>query len=319
MNRIVRSIAAVALAAASLPALAFVRETTTPGNPATGVCLWWNTREVRYTISNAMTSTRIPCDSMDTAQAAITEGLNGWAAAATSCSDFTFAPAATPVTSARAIGADGVNLIVLRSGRCINDFACSGAKGSCSAQHNCWEYDQNIRGLTTTSFNSQTGEITDADVELFAWDGKVPPFGAFFTCNEAPRCGFPFNNIPTELCSYDDLVSVVRHEAGHMLGLDHVCSTNASDPPAYRTCTDPAAIMKPTVGVFTERALAQDDVNGICTIYPRGAATLKCASTTPDNNDSGGGGGGCSTVGGSSVFGLLIAAFAVWRGNRRNT
>jgi hypothetical protein len=102
-----------------------------------------------------------------------------------------------------------------------------------------WPYSDpnNTLGLTTVTFNADTGEIYDADMELNATGKNLS------TSATVPANGF-------------DLLSVITHEAGHFLGLAHA--------------TDPTATMfasyKP--GTTTLRSLAPDDIAGICSIYP---------------------------------------------------
>jgi MYXO-CTERM domain-containing protein len=106
-----------------------------------------------------------------------------------------------------------------------------------------------------------------------------------------------------------DVAAVATHEGGHMLGLDHVCG---SAP--YDACPSPGAIMSPQVGSAAQRAaLTADDVNGICTIYPKNAATLTCAP--PEQHK----GGGCSSAGGGGLAGLLAAAAIAALRQRRRT
>jgi hypothetical protein len=55
-------------------------------------------------------------------------------------------------------------------------------------------------------------------------------------------------------------------------------------------------------GETSKRALTADDKNGVCTIYPTGAATATCGGVTPTPAKS----GGCSTGGvGGEAMGLL--------------
>lgn len=322
MNRTVRLVAAVALLLSAGPAPAFVRETTTPGNPATGLCLWWRSRQVTFRV-NTTGTTAVSCSGA-AAEAAVAAGFGAWNGAtrpgeATSCSDFRFVkgPAANNIT---AVADDGVNLVVFRQGRCSDSAAfadCRRTKdeATCAAIANCWRYGPGIIGLTTNWFDPDTGEIRDSDMELFAWDGTTPPLGSYFTCQDpsAPACD---SNPPYGVgCNRVDVQAVVTHEAGHVLGLDHVCSNNPADRPEYRVCPGGSPIMKPTVGDVSSRALDTDDVAGVCAIYPRGAATLTCASSTPSEGPAG---GGCATGGeAGGLVGLIAAAFGASRLRRR--
>ena len=102
-----------------------------------------------------------------------------------------------------------------------------------------WPYSDpnNTLGLTTVTFNADTGEIYDADMEINA-SGKN-----LTTTTITPLTGF-------------DLLSVVTHEAGHFLGLAHASDTRSTMYASYRP------------GTSALRTLAADDIAGICSIYP---------------------------------------------------
>jgi hypothetical protein len=94
-----------------------------------------------------------------------------------------------------------------------------------------WRHGSNTLGLTTTSF--YPGEIVDADMELnnnVAWanDGRQNAY---------------------------DVESVVTHEAGHYIGIDHTNSGNA--------------VMNPSIAPgAVKRDLLAPDQNDLCTVYP---------------------------------------------------
>jgi hypothetical protein len=298
MMRVVRFIAVFALLGAALPAAAFLRDTT-GRSPGLGVCLWWRSRHVTYRI-NASGVTQTGCQTAAAAEATVLPAMAKWAGAkratdAAACTDFTFDPASPVSTTHKAVGNDGVNLIVFRKGRCqaTEDPAVA----------NCWSHPRtaagDVIGLTTTTFDTKTGEILDADMELFASDGAD---GFYFTCGGpgSPACtGTPY--LPG--CNLTDVGAVVTHEAGHMLGLGHVCTQEFGQ--WYTDCPAETPVMSPSVGDVAQRELAPDDVAGVCTVYPKGAATVTCVP--PDD-----GGGGCSSAGGMGIAGLL-AVFAARR------
>jgi hypothetical protein len=99
-----------------------------------------------------------------------------------------------------------------------------------------WRYAASTLGLTTTLYYPNTGEIIDADMELndnVTWAN-------------------------TGSANSYDYESVVLHEAGHFLGLDH--TNNVS-----------AAVMYPTVANGQiKRSLYTTDVNDVCGVYPSG-------------------------------------------------
>jgi hypothetical protein len=102
-----------------------------------------------------------------------------------------------------------------------------------------WPYNDpnNTLGLTTVTFNTDTGEIYDADMEINS-SGKN-----LTTTTVVPADGF-------------DLLSVITHEAGHFLGLAHATDSRSTMFASYQPGTSGLRTLKP------------DDIAGICTIYP---------------------------------------------------
>lgn len=91
-------------------------------------------------------------------------------------------------------------------------------------------------GLTTVTFDADTGEIYDVDTEI---NGTKP-----LSVSDPPADG-----------SYD-LSSIITHEMGHFLGLAH---SDHSDTTMY------AFYM---LGSTSMRTLSDDDKAGLCAIYP---------------------------------------------------
>ncbi len=112
-----------------------------------------------------------------------------------------------------------------------------------------WPYAgaANAIGLTTTRFDTKTGELWDADIELNGIGSNL-------------TVGDPIQG--------DDLLSVLTHEAGHFLGLSHSLDGAATMKSIYDPGRDGDGF----------RSLASDDVAGICAIYPpnREPATTSC-------------------------------------------
>ncbi|APR77112.1 Hypothetical protein A7982_02459 [Minicystis rosea] len=111
-----------------------------------------------------------------------------------------------------------------------------------------WPYEgsANTLALTTVTYNLDTGEIYDADMELNSADNH-------FTTSDT--------NVEF------DLPSIVTHEAGHFLGLAHSVDATATMYPDY---------MQHTINL---RNLSADDIAGICTIYPPGNIPSDCDIT----------------------------------------
>lgn len=112
-----------------------------------------------------------------------------------------------------------------------------------------WPYAgaENAIGLTTTRFDTKTGALWDADIEL---NGAT----------QSLSLGDPITG--------DDLLSVLTHEAGHFLGLSHTFDGTATM----------RAVYDPTRDGDSFRTLEEDDVAGICAVYPadRKPATASC-------------------------------------------
>lgn len=100
--------------------------------------------------------------------------------------------------------------------------------------------------LTTVTFNLDTGEIRDADMELNSAQIK-------------------FSTSDSEIST--DLLSVITHEAGHFLGLSHSEDSNSTMTLVYPEQS------------LALRDLAPDDVAGICAVYP--ARDVSSCDPTP--------------------------------------
>ncbi len=94
----------------------------------------------------------------------------------------------------------------------------------------------NTLALTTVTFNPETGEIYDADMEVNTHDQRVT------LTDPVPPDGY-------------DFASIVTHETGHFLGLAHSGDNRATMYANY------------TPGATAMRNLTSDDVAGICSIY----------------------------------------------------
>jgi hypothetical protein len=155
--------------------------------------------------------------------------------------------------------------------------------------------DPHTLALTTVTYNFNTGEIYDADIEV---NSHIEFAGMHGISTQTP--------VPPDAF---DLQSILTHEAGHFFGLAHSdqpCSAQGGDCPTmdsmYRT------------GSGDFRTLEIDDIEGICSIYPldRAASDNSCVPRLGFSSECGGSANasGCaiSSVGASSPSGAAFCA-----------
>jgi hypothetical protein len=99
-------------------------------------------------------------------------------------------------------------------------------------------------GLTSTTYDERTGEIFDADIEI--------------------NSTFDLSTSDVVATEKYDLLSVLTHEVGHFLGLAHSQEPGATMQSFYEVGTDDF------------RTLSDDDINGICAIYPPDRQATHC-------------------------------------------
>jgi len=103
--------------------------------------------------------------------------------------------------------------------------------------YNDWPYEPNGLALTTVTYDDKTGKIYDADIELNGYN-------------------YRFDVVTNPPSTYTDIQNTITHEIGHLIGLDHTF--------------EPSSVMYPTAraGEIKKRELSQDDIDGVCEIYP---------------------------------------------------
>lgn len=109
-------------------------------------------------------------------------------------------------------------------------------------------FDASALAVTTVTFAPSSAAIYDVDVELNSDQAS------FTLPDQAPRA---------------DLLSIVTHEAGHFLGLNHSLHNDATMYYSYRQFDT------------SQRTLNDDDVAGICATYPEGRELLAGNSCEP--------------------------------------
>jgi hypothetical protein len=157
-----------------------------------------------------------------------------------------------------------------------------------------WPYVNSVDALalTTLTYNVRNGEIYDADIEINSFEAQLTV---------------------TDSDVYDDFPSIITHEVGHFLGLSHSNVAAATMRPGYIS------------GRSDLRDLDDDDVAGICTLYPpdnevdendcdpRHGFSRECAKPLEESCGIGGPGGNPTSAG---VL-LLLASAGVLRRFRR--
>jgi MYXO-CTERM domain-containing protein len=107
-------------------------------------------------------------------------------------------------------------------------------------------HDPSAIGMTTTTYDARNGKIYDADVEMN---------GTNFTFTAS-------NSTVIKM----DIHNTLAHEVGHILGLDHSQDSKAT---MYATAPE---------GETKKRDIEEDDINGLCCIYPAGESASSCSS-----------------------------------------
>ena len=150
-----------------------------------------------------------------------------------------------------------------------------------------------VLALTTVTFDTKSGEIHDADVEVNTRD-------------------FQFTTSDTDV-TYD-LLSTLLHETGHFLGIAH---SDAESSVMYA---------HPALGSIEHRELGADDAAAICEVYPPSANPIPatCSPVPHDFAPECGQeltpaaesvlGGGCSFSPTRGLFGTPAFAIAVSAG-----
>ncbi len=174
-----------------------------------------------------------------------------------------------------------------------------------------WQHGSASLAVTCVTMNVDTGEILDADMEI----NTTPPYYDF--------------GLPGEVTGAD-LHTVITHEAGHFLGLDHSPRRGAVMFASY----DDSVLLS---------SLSDDDIAGVCDIYGGTEQDPKCKDKELPEDTSCVGNSECEPVSrkssgcscrlrapcsgssGSGPLGLVVIGFFGWlarrglAGSRRRT
>jgi MYXO-CTERM domain-containing protein len=297
------------LLSGATPAFAYKRSVNSGG-----VTIWWSIRGHPFQI-DAMGTPDIPGMAAFTA---IRTSFQTWAAV--SCSDLVFQDQGLSLDPKDRVvgyfpGQSNRNLVLFRTRRCGNGNnggvvppgdPCL-TQGGCGNAYDCWDditHGAGVIATTTTTSNRFTGQINDSDIEI---NDSVGTDGTKFIFTAVD--GVPCTDPNQTGCVRMDVQNTITHEAGHTLGLDHT--------------TDPTATMYATApqGETSKRVLGNDDIQAICTIYPRGKETvtgnLDPITLTPLGSSNGGCGCSQAQTGPGAALGALVLLLQIRRRSRR--
>jgi hypothetical protein len=161
-----------------------------------------------------------------------------------------------------------------------------------------WPYSESDHELAATWLTADAqGQILDADIEINATEPLSVPVGT-----EGVELGV--------IANQRDLQSILVHEAGHFLGLDH--------------SREEGSVMQAELSVGEVRAaLSADDEAAICAVYPPEREAQQC-DYTPRNGFASecvaAPASSCSfqrrersNIGALGVFAAGFGALALWR------
>lgn len=220
---------------------------TRPNDPRSDAPLWWRSACVGYDLQKGA-SRRVDYDD---AAAAVHAAFSAW----------------TSVTCPSASGSSRVGI----DAHDLGPVACASRgydkegpnQNLIVFQDDVWPHEAQDRkdqgskvsftiALTTVTFDTQTGEIFDADLEINSADWKVVP-----------------TDTPDNTTTFD-LRAVLVHEVGHFFGLAHSPRTSSV---MYSTAQNE--------GQGGKLSPSAEDVAGICSIYPAGG-TVRTVSSLVD-------------------------------------
>jgi matrixin len=250
LRTFVAASSALAALHAPITAHAFCRTTTAQlpagydpneGCYTAGNVLWWRNACVGYSIQQSA-SRQV---TLDQAEQAIATAFAKWTSTACPADDAGQSRVSIDVRDEGPVACDSVQYNQNQPNQHVIIF-----------RDDVWPYDDanNTLALTTVTFDPDTGELYDADMEINSTSAV-----ALTVSGPVPPTGYDFE-------------SIVTHETGHFLGMAHTPDSRATMYARY------------VEGSISMRDLAEDDVSGICTAYPPdGTRTTSVGSAVPDD------------------------------------
>jgi hypothetical protein len=213
--------------------------------PAKPIPVWWRNACVSYDIQQSA-SAQVP---YDTASTMFAQAFAKWTSIecpVTTATDDAGTGSARVSIDVRDLGPVACDLVQYNSD--------NGNQHVIIFHDDVWPHNDanNTLGLTTVTYDPDTGEIYDADMEINA---TVPL-----------SLGDP---VPDGSYDFD---SIITHECGHFLGMAHTGDDRATMYASY------------TQGSTYKRILTSDDVSGLCSIYLPGGERSVDPSATPDGS-----------------------------------
>jgi len=226
------------------------------------MCLFWRGDELRVWVDSTATAAEL---------AAISTSVDTWAAAASSCSDFTFSLGGQSSSRWVGISPDGgfnQNVILFRTRACSDVVPYSDPcwqDDACGNVHDCWQFSRALIAVPTVSYNPSTGKILDADIELNS-------SGFLFTTVDSPIC--QPGNI-NSACVAIDLRDHVMPMLGIGVGLGFLPSSTSTMHSVSN------------LGELSRRTVDPGTLMGLCAIYPRGRGPTSCDGGAAPPDDAG--------------------------------
>jgi hypothetical protein len=264
----------------------YVRSRVTDGDPKSPCLYWTEGTRLVYRQSEAGN----PETPGETEFSAVRKAFDTWQAEQARCGSLTLAEG--PRTSSRRAGyeptsASNENVVLFRQRTCAGLVPAGDAclsDDNCGSVYDCWQYAPAAIAITTTSFNTRSGQILDSDIEL-----NTPRF--LFTTVDEPPC--PMNQFDVS-CVATDVQNTMTHEIGHLLGLAHTAEDGST------------MAARANGGETSKRTLDSNSAKFICDVYPAGRPSKSCVVPVLGQETLSPSTGGCASAPGGALAALAL-------------